>query len=62
MPGFVTATKEQQEHGVRLHLLGTLDHEPIWHLRLYMMTESHDTGANHIMDVMHHVINDKAKL
>lgn len=57
LPHFMTPTKEERGHGLAVHLIGVLRHLPVNKLHLFTMTDNHKTGANHIIESLHRVIN-----
>lgn len=61
LPHFVTTTKDQRGHGMRVHLVGVLQHAKEKVLRLYTMTDEHATGSNHIVEAVHRFIQDVAQ-
>lgn len=61
LPHFVTKTKDSRGNGLKVHLIGVLQHLSINKLSLYTMTENHKTGANHIVECVHRFINDAAR-
>ena len=61
LPHFVTKTKETRGEGLKVHLIGLLQHLSVNKLSLFTMTDDHDTGANHIIECIHRFINDTAR-
>ncbi len=61
LPHFVTKVKDGRGQGLKVHLIGVLQHLSLNHLRLYTMTDDHQTGANHIVECVHRFINDAAR-
>lgn len=59
---FVTPRKEQRWHRLCIHLIGVIEHALIQNFRMFTMTLNQATGANHILEVIHLVINDKANV
>lgn len=59
LPKFVTQTNDKCCHGLRIHLIGVLEHAHVRHLRLFTMTEYHENGSSHIVEAIHKVLNDK---
>lgn len=53
---FSTHTRDKRGHGSAVHLMVVLKRAPISQLRLYKMTDEHETGSNHILDTNIHVI------
>lgn len=62
LPRFVSPTKEELVPVLHKHLICVIEHTPIHHLRLYTMTHNHYTGADHIVEAVHKIINDKVSL
>lgn len=58
LPHFCTSVKYQQGHGIAVHLIGLLRHGAINKLRLFTMTDEHASGANHIIEPIHRLINE----
>lgn len=58
---FVTPTKDQHGHCWKIHLITVLDHAPFCHPRLFTMNNNRATGANHVLEAVHVVINGKAR-
>ena len=53
IPHFTTTPKSQRGHGMKVKLIGLLEHQLEPRLSLYTMTEEHKTGANHIIETIH---------
>lgn len=60
LPHFTTTPKSQRGHALKVKLVGLLEHKLENQLYLYTMTQEHETGANHIVEVLHRFINAKA--
>ena len=60
LPHFTTKTKQSQGDGLKVHLIGLLQHMSMNRLNLYTMTSDHETGSNHIVEVIHRFINNAA--
>lgn len=60
LPHFTTKTKDQRGQGLKVHLIGLLQHSFTNNLCLYAMTENHETGSNHIIEVVHRFLNKKS--
>lgn len=61
LPHFAVKTKEQRGVGIKIHLIGVLQHRSLNRLSLYTMTDEHQTGSNHVVEAMHRCINDLSK-
>ncbi len=61
LPHFVTKVKDVRGQGLKVHLIGVLQHLSMNRLRLFTMTEDHQTGANHIVECVHRFVNDVAR-
>lgn len=61
LPHFVTKIKDSRGHGLKVHLIGVLQHCSINKLTLFTMTDDHQSGANHIIECIHRFINDRAR-
>lgn len=59
LPHFITTPKSQRGHALKVKLIGLLEHKLENFLFLYTMTQEHETGANHIVEVLHRFINAK---
>ncbi len=60
LPHFVTKTKSQRGHTLKIKLVGLLEHCSTNKLRLLTMTEEHRTGANHIIEALHRYLMDRS--
>lgn len=58
LPNFTTTPKSQKGHSLKVKLIGLLEHKPECQLFLYTMTQEHETGASHIVEVIHRFINN----
>lgn len=58
LPHFTTSVKDQRGHGLAVHLIGLLRHAALNRLRLFTMTDEHASGANHIVESIHRLINE----
>lgn len=59
LPHFTTSHKSQRGHALKVKLVGLLEHRLANKLYLYTMTQEHQTGANHVVEVLHRFINQK---
>ena len=59
IPHKTTTPKSQRGHALKVKLVGLLEHKLEPQLLLYTMTQEHQTGANHIVEVLHRFINKK---
>ena len=53
LPHFTTNTKSQRGHGMKVKVVGLLEHLIQNRLSLFTMTEEHETGSNHIIESLH---------
>lgn len=60
MPHFITNIKDERGHGLTVHLIGLLVHATASQLRLFIMTYDHATGANHIIEAIHRLVDDES--
>lgn len=58
LPHFTVKTKNERGHSIKVKLVGVLQHGVQNHLRLYTLTDEHQTGANHIIESLHRSISD----
>lgn len=61
LPHFIFDVKDQRGLGIKVHLIGLLHHAQQSILQLYTMTDEHKKGSNHIIEVIHRFVNEKAK-
>jgi len=59
LPHFTFKTKDTKGHSLKVKLVGLLEHGPVKHLSLYTMTEEYETGANHVIEVLHRSLSSK---
>jgi len=60
LPHFTTKTKDTSKgRGLKVHLIGALEHNVDNILHLFTMTEEHETGSNHIVETVHRFLNDR---
>lgn len=57
MAFFTYRVKYQRSHGLPVHLIGLLRHLQVNKLRVFTMTDVHMTGANHIFESVHRLLN-----
>lgn len=55
---FTAKVKDVRGHGIGVHLLGLLNHGQLNRPLILAMTKEHQTGANHIIEVMHLFLSD----
>lgn len=60
LPHFAVSVKDTRGHGMKVHMIGLLHHGIINQLNLFLMTDEHETVSNHIIEVLHRFINEKA--
>lgn len=53
LPHLTTISKGAKGHTMKVKLVGQLEHKPKNCLTLLTMTQEHQTGANHIVEVLH---------
>jgi len=65
IPHFTFKTKTEKGHAMKVRLVGVLDHGVVHSPSLFLLTEQFETGANHIVEVLHRVLSkrkEKGKL
>ena len=60
LPHFTVVTKTARGHSLKVKLVGLLQHKNPNVLRLYTMTEEHQSGANHIVETIHRFLVDSS--
>lgn len=58
---FNISVKDNREHGLKAHMKFMPHHEIFNHLHLYLLTREHKSGSNHIVQVLHLVMNKKGR-
>lgn len=53
LPHFPTSTKRRRRHSMTVKVVDILEHGKPNGLRLYMMTEEQQTGANDVIESLH---------
>lgn len=61
LPHFTSCVKDQRGHGLGVHVIGLLNHRQTNVLRLFTMTKDHQSGANHVIEVIHRFTNEVAR-
>lgn len=59
LPHFTTTPKSQRGHAMKVKLVGLLEHRLQNRLSLATMTQEHQTGANHVIEMVHRFLNRK---
>ena len=59
LPHFTTKPKSQRGHALKVKLIGLFEHLIENRLTLFTMTEEIETGANHVIEVIHRFLNAK---
>lgn len=59
LPHFEYKTKSDKGHKIKVKCIGALEHTKQKSLTLYMMTEEFESGANHVLEAAHRVLNTK---
>ena len=61
LPHFYLSTKSDVGHKLKVKVVGGLEHVARGHrhLSLYAMTEEYETGANHVIEVVHRMLQRK---
>jgi len=59
LPHFTVTTKATVGHGLKVKLIGVLEHGSNKNLSLYTMTPEFETGANHIIEALHRTLAAK---
>ena len=58
LPHFSVETKAERGHSIKVKLVGVLLHAMQNHLRLFALTDEHETGANHIIESIHRCLSE----
>lgn len=61
LPHFVHTWKDVTGHGMKVRLIGVKEHTTPDKIDLYLMTEEYETGANHIVEVLHRTLSNKRR-
>lgn len=61
LPHFTVKTKAERGHAIKVKLIGVLQHSTKNVLRLFTLTDEHETGANHIIESIHRTLLDLQK-
>ncbi len=61
LPHFTTSTKAQKGHSLKVKLIGLLEHAQVNKLHLFTLTGEYETGANHIIEVIHRFLMVRSK-
>lgn len=59
LPHFVFSTKDDKGHKMKVKCVGVLEHGSEKHLSLFVMTEEFESGANHVLEAIHSVLQKK---
>lgn len=59
LPHFFHATKEDRRHKFKVRVIGSLEHRVQKQLTIFTLTEENSTGASHIIEALHRVLNAK---
>jgi len=59
LPHFAFHSKSDKGHALKVKCIGVLEHLLAKHVTLFTMTEEFPTGANHVVEAMHRVLNTK---
>lgn len=57
LPHFTELTKSDRVHKIKLKCVGVLEHPKDKKLSLFTMTEGFESGANHVIEAVHRVLN-----
>lgn len=57
LPKLAVTTKGEKGHALKVRLIGILTHSVPNKLHLYTLTEEYETGANHIIECIHRLLN-----
>ncbi len=61
LPHFTSTPKSQRGHALKVKLVGLLEHRLSNKLTLLTMTQEHQTGANHVIEVLHRFLSRKRR-
>lgn len=61
LPHFMVKTKSERGHAMKVRLIGLLEHGRENILRLFTLTEEHETGANHVVETVHRFLQSRVK-
>lgn len=56
---FLTKTKDDREHDLNAGFIGLIDHQKPNKLYLFTITEEHKKGANHVIEAIHRLFNNR---
>lgn len=59
LPHFVFNTKSDKGHKIKVKCIGVLEHKKEKNLTLFTITEEFESGANHVIEAIHRVLNRK---
>lgn len=59
LPQFVFNTKMDKGYKIKLKCIGVLEHGLLKHLSLFTMTDKFESGANHVLEAIHRVMQKK---
>ena len=59
LPHFICSTKSDRGHKLKVKCIGVLEHLKRKCLTLFTMTEEFQSGANHVIEATHRVINER---
>lgn len=62
LPHFIFDTKSDKGHKMKVKCIGVLEHLKEKSLTLFTMTEEFESGANHVLEFVHRVLNCKKAL
>lgn len=62
LPHFIFATKSDRGHKIKVKCIGVLEHLRQKQLSLFTMTEEFASGANHIIETTHRVLQKKKQI
>ncbi len=61
LPHFIYGTKNLRGDAMKVRLIGIKEHLASPNVLLFLMTEEHETGANHIVEALHRFLTGKAQ-
>ena len=56
LPHFVRSSKSDRGHKIKVRCVGILEHLQVNHLTLFTLTSEFETGANHVIEAIHRVV------
>ena len=61
MPHFANNTKNMRGEKMKVRVIGLKEHLSYLHIMLFLLTEEHETGANHVIECPHRFLTAKSQ-